>query len=241
MNEKLVFEGEYKVTINDMDCFDRISILGVLNIFQDAASRHASMLDTGYNSLMKKNATWILIRTKYDVINVPKYESTVTLTTWQSYRGKAEFERDYLMYDENGDLLIKGTSKWCIVDVSTRRILPSSILENDITHGSTRVYEERFDKLNFEDFKADNVKTYDIMPSQLDHNFHMNNTKYSEVIINHIDLGADDIISSFEINYVKETKKGDRLTMKSMRKDKEIFIEGFCNNLLAIRSKITLK
>ena len=158
------------------------------------------------------------------------------MKTWQSYKGRVDYERDYLICDENDEVLIKGTSKWCLIETLTRRIVPTSRLGVDITYPGKRNYEKRFEKLNFSLDDVIDEKTYTVYQSHLDHNFHVNNTKYGEFILNTISLSQDEQIKNFEINYIKEVRLNNELTIKFNKQKNQYFIEGYSNNELAIRS-----
>ena len=120
--EKNVFEKEFELRISDFDCFDKIKPSVILDFFQDVAGEHADILSVGFNDLIKKDLIWVLVRTKYEVIKEPTLYSKIKVRTWPHPKGRIDFDRDYLILDENNNVLIKGTSKWVIVNYKTRRL-----------------------------------------------------------------------------------------------------------------------
>ena len=234
--EKLFWEKEYTITTNSLDCYDRLSLVGILDLLQDAAGYHATLLGLGFDDLKEIGITWLLVRTKIEIMKELPSIKKVKVKTWQSYKGRVDYERDYLVCDENDEVLIKGTSKWCLIESMTRRIVPTSRLSVDITYPGKRNYEKRFEKLNFSLDDVIDEKTYTVYQSHLDHNFHVNNTKYGEFILNTISLSQDEQIKNFEINYVKEVRLNNELTIKFNKQKNQYFIEGYSNNELAIRS-----
>lgn len=234
--EKLFWEKEYTITTNSLDCHDRLSLVGILDLLQDAAGYHAALLGLGFDDLKEIGITWLLVRTKFEIVKELPPIRRVKVKTWQSYKGRVDYERDYLVCNENDEVLIKGTSKWCLIEPKTRRIVPTSRISFDITYPDKRNYEKRFEKLDFTLKEVMNEKTYTVCQSHLDHNFHVNNTKYGEFIMNTISLSQEEQIKNFEINYIKEVHLHDELTIKFNKQGNQYFIEGYSNNELAIRS-----
>lgn len=234
--EKLFWEKEYTITTNSLDCYDRLSLMGILDLLQDAAGYHAALLGLGFVDLKAKGITWLLVRTKFMIMKSLPMTRKVKVKTWQSYKGRVDYERDYLVCDENDEVLIKGTSKWCLIDINTHKIVPTARIDLDITYPEKRNYEKRFEKLKFSLESAVEQQSFIVYNSHLDHNFHVNNTKYGEFITNAIHLSYEDNIKQFEINYIKEVHLNDELIVKFDKRDNQYFIEGYCNNELAVRS-----
>ncbi|MDD3107038.1 MAG: thioesterase, partial [Bacilli bacterium] len=116
--EKLFWEKEYTITTNSFDCYDRLSLVGILDLLQDAAGYHAALLGLGFLDLKAKGITWLLVRTKFIILKSGPMTRKVKVKTWQSYKKRVDYERDYLVCDENDEILIKGTSKWCLIDIN---------------------------------------------------------------------------------------------------------------------------
>lgn len=240
MNE-LFYEEEYPIMAYSLDCYDQLSLVGILDIFQNIAGYHSELLGIGFDDLKKIGITWLLVRTKFDVIRPLTQLRKVNVKTWQSYKGRVDYERDYLICDEAGEVLVKGTSKWCLVDINARKIVPTTKITDDITYPNKRNYRERFAKLEFPLFKAAEEKTFAVYRSHLDHNFHVNNTKYGEFITNLINLPRGVSIKSFSIDYIKEVRLDEELIMKYEKNNSEYLIEGYTNNEIAIRSFLEIE
>ena len=143
--EKNVFEKEFELRISDFDCFDKIKPSVILDFFQDVAGEHADILSVGFNDLIKKDLIWVLVRTKYEVIKEPNLYSKIKIKTWPHPKGRIDFDRDYLILDENNNILIKGTSKWVIVNYKTRRL--SLTKDIDFKKRMTSVYSKQVEDL----------------------------------------------------------------------------------------------
>ena len=98
-------ERTYHLRTSDFDMRNRILPASVLDLFQDAAGEHATALGVGYYDLLPENKCWMILRTRYEVIRQPKLFSDVTVRTWPIESRRIEFDRDYIMYDSEGNVL----------------------------------------------------------------------------------------------------------------------------------------
>ena len=59
----------------------------------------------------------------YEVVSrLPKLGEEVIIRTWPKPRNRLEFEREYEMLDVDNNLLVKGISNWCLIDINKRMI-----------------------------------------------------------------------------------------------------------------------
>ena len=97
---KLIYQKKYTYTVMNRTCFDEIAPWCVLDIFQDVSSEHVEEYNLGFDGMLSKGLIWVLVRTKYQVINDPKPSNKeLYVTTWQSEQARAEFTRDYIIKD----------------------------------------------------------------------------------------------------------------------------------------------
>lgn len=234
----------YTYTVNLKDCYDNVAPYGVLNIFQDVASKHVEEYGYGFLDLYKLGYLWILVRTKYEVKKSPKpNEEMLIAETWQLEQGRADFTRDYVIYSKDGEVLIIGTSKWCLIDVNTRRVAPTKVIGTNIVNNEKRNFSESFRKLEFENITSGDSYLEKVTFSKVDHNGHMNNAYYAEFIVNALRLKSDEVIKNFEIDYLKEALIDDEILIRSIRNNKEILVEGYNNinnNIVLFKAKIEL-
>ena len=127
--EKNIFEKEFELRISDFDCFDKIKPSVILDFFQDVAGEHADILSVGFNDLIKKDLIWVLVRTKYEVIKEPNLYSKIKIKTWPHPKGRIDFDRDYLILDENNNINLKIEALY-FIDVYQEAILIVDTKEN---------------------------------------------------------------------------------------------------------------
>lgn len=230
--EKLsVYKKKYKIELSDVDFRKKIKLSSLFSFFQDIASSAVDNLGIGINTIEKKGIAWILIRSRVDIIKNPVWNQEIIIETWPQLPKTLEFERDFVVKDINGNVMIKAVSTWIIIDINTRRIKKSNLIAIDYPD----IVKER----------AINCKLGKIKPfgnlevaykkvigySDIDFNGHLNNSKYIDFIMdcftyeNHQQY----FVKSIEVNFNSELLPGEVLVLYrdiSSLNDNHIYIEG---------------
>lgn len=220
-----IFKKSFTLRTSDFDCFRKISPSAVLDLFQVVAGAHADLLGCGFEDLYKKNLLWVLIRTKYEVISEPKMYQTVEVKTWPLAPSRVGFQREYLMEDELGNTLIKGSSDWVIIDSEQRKIVPATDIYPDMEFLAEKSFEQRLKKVPDFEAKTDGIT---VCPgfSQLDMNGHVNNTKYANYAMDVLNPSEADCLKAFQVDYRHELKKGDEIRLYAEKTDGTVLIKG---------------
>lgn len=238
----MIYEKEYLLRVSDFDKNDDLKPTAILDMFQSVAEEHARILNIGYEELLAKNCVWVLLRTKYDVLkNVRFGTEKVIVKTWPLPKGKADYDRDYAIYSADGELLIKGSSKWCVINYATRRLVFGanvSYPEGDEICPIVN-YAEGLKKIP--DFSLDGAMVFKgyAGDSAVDHNGHVNNVKYCEFILDALSLAYGEKIKAFEINYLNEIPLGE-YAIYYITNGKNRLIKGFSNEKESFRAVLTL-
>ncbi len=203
-----LLEATYPLRACDFDCYQRLQPASVLDLFQDAAGRHSVEMGIGIEQLMAQNKLWIVSTVYYEVLKTPKMYDQVTLRTWPLTPSIAVFPRDYLLENEKGEALIKGTSQWAVIDKEKRKVAPAKGIYPEELHClEHRVLEGKLPRLR--DFEPTGEGV--VVPptfSQLDCNGHVNNTKYANYVLDALQLPKETPIHTFHIHYRKELLLG---------------------------------
>ncbi|MBO7508570.1 MAG: hypothetical protein J6T39_02895, partial [Clostridia bacterium] len=93
-----------------------------MQAFQDASTKHAESLGVGFEAMLSKKLLWVTMRIKYEILRLPKPNEMLTIKTYPSGKNRMEYDREYLICDEEENLIIKGQSKWCLINSQTRKI-----------------------------------------------------------------------------------------------------------------------
>ena len=65
---------------------------------------------------------------------MPKYNETITLQTWSDKFARFQANRSFFLFDENGNKLLDGISRWIFMDSEKRKPanVPADMVENII-------------------------------------------------------------------------------------------------------------
>ncbi len=210
------FDKEYTVTLNMIDEYDHLTPVAILDLFQDIAGKHCDGTRVSYQNMYDNGLIWIITRTKFVVeSNNLRYGDDVTVTTWANTFEKFSDYRQYLIKNKDGEILVRGKFKWAVLDRETRKLYPlDELVSTEDKFNDEQAIEEPLLAINAKEEELDQEYTFKVLFSHLDHNGHMNNTKYVEELLNAINFTNKERVISLETNYLKEMNLGDTVTIK---------------------------
>ena len=221
-----VFQRKYRLRTSDFDKYGRIKPAAVMDLFQDVAGQHANELNCGFDDLIKNNMLWVLVRIKFEVVASPEIFQCVNVKTWPLAPTRAGFQREYLIEDEEGKELIKGSSDWVIIHSEKRRLMPVKDVY-PIKEGfeEKRNFEEKLSKLH--DFETE-TEPYTVKPSfsDIDRNDHVNNIRYASFVLDAFSPKENDKIKTLQIDYRHEVLSGEQLDICTVREGKALVAKG---------------
>jgi len=200
------FKITYIPTTNFGNCKDELLMTAAIDLFQDSAGKHASLISESNESLQEKGYYWVLVRSRVEFLKETPINNKLTVKTYQSSIAAASYEREYFLTDEKENLLVKGDSKWCVIDKNNGKIVPTSKLINDNSCIDEKAFDVPFKKIPLMEL-FDRSFNYKVLYTDIDHNNHMNNTKYINPLINYFKKN----IKKIEINYLKQSYLDDVL------------------------------
>ncbi len=215
------------------DFNNNLKLSSILSIFQDVAAHHAEDIGVGYEPMLKKNLLWVLSRVKFDIVKQPQINETVIVETWPHIKGKIDFDRDFLIKNLNQEVLIKGTSKWCVINSQTRMLSRTDEIEYVGKYYNKINYDEKFVKTPT--FDTTNLKpkfSHMVSFSDLDHNGHMNNTMYANLIFDAIE---NKNVNHFQINFLNECLLNDNIDVYYVKENNQQ-VCGVVNNKVVFSS-----
>ncbi|MBC8005287.1 MAG: hypothetical protein H7X84_07415 [Verrucomicrobia bacterium] len=194
--------------------YGKASIGSLFNILIEAAWAHAQVMDWGYDSLKNNNLFWVLSRMYFQVEKYPSWQDEITLSTWSAGTDGMYAYREYIVENEKGNVLLKASSAWLILDMESHKIFRLS------EYRST--FPKRIDNNACRNPKRikpgvhpENMVFYPVLFSDLDINQHFNSVKYVERVLD--DFGIDYLNNhepaELEVNYLKEGQAGDSIAV----------------------------
>lgn len=203
----LIYNEEFAIRQSDLDCYDNAKISTYLDLFQTVASNHAEQFGMGFAETHAKGIAWVITKIKLDIFTPLRPGERVRVETFPHPKGRIDYTRDYFVYKPDGTLAAKGSSQWVHIDFSSRKILRPT-LEFDGEFVDRAAYEStRIEKVDA--ITAPPCFTYAVTPLDFDHNEHVNNARYADML-----LCADcsnRVPKRVIINFVGEGRKGDAI------------------------------
>lgn len=199
------FSEKIKLRENDFDFTDHVKLSTYLDLFQSIACEHAEQNGLGFKAMFDKGIIWVITKIKLDVYKNFKVGEIITAESYPHQKGAVEYVRDYYIYDQSGALAVKGSSQWILLDYKSRRILRPSV-DFIGEHVSEYAYEKRIEKIPPTDIEL--IGSYKTGRLDLDHNGHVNNVKYADMIFSY-EKDISKPVRSFTINYQTESKEGE--------------------------------
>ena len=129
--ENGIFEDTYTTSFSQTGIHDVLTNKSLLSILENIAGRHSAYVHFTFSDISKYNLTWVLLNWKLKVLKRIKGEENIRIQTWGRIATRIFVLRDFKIYDEQGNLCVIATSKWCLVDTTKGKIakIPDNIGE----------------------------------------------------------------------------------------------------------------
>lgn len=225
--ENGVFEDTYTTSFSQTGIHDVLTNKSLLSILENIAGRHSAYVHFTFTDISKYNLTWVLLNWKLKVLKRIKGEENIRIQTWGRIATRIFVLRDFKIYDEQGNLCVIATSKWCLVDTTKGKIakIPDNIGEIYGGFHNNSVFEiEDVPKLTEPTSSPIASDTYKIRRFDLDLNKHVHNLNYLNIAYELLpeDVYDGEELNNVEILYKKELKYGD-VVKSYLYKDNDMY------------------
>ena len=199
---------------------------GLQNFFQEAACIDADKLGFGFEALTPKNIAWVVTKLQIQILRSLKWCNTIKIKTWVVGYTKITSRRDFIIYDKDGNEIVKGTSEWVIIDLASRRLIriPQFILDGHPSNAEPGAMEQNFVRVPSLDGKepVNTCKIYTRL-EDIDINNHVNNQHFTSWALQ---ATPKDILDNMQVAdllvyFKKEIPLGDTLTVNCYKADEE--------------------
>ncbi len=219
--KKYVHKREFQVKYCEADFKDELKLAVVLSYMEEVACSSADELGFGYAYIKPKGYAFVLSNLYIECMRPIRLGETVHIHTHPSIPTYATFGREYEFLDGKGASTVKASSRWCLLDIQTGKILPSKVIDNQdyATYNTDKVVENPVWKIPT--FEVDGEPAFSLIVAngEYDHNMHVNNTRYAEYCLNCFSVAelSPRFVSRFAIAYKKQCKEGE--TLRFYRKE----------------------
>lgn len=186
-------------------------VLGYCSCMEGAAERHAERLGVAVENLRSEGMTWVLAKLCLVIDALPAPGADMLVRTWPVGAERAQFRRDFLITDLDGNSLARAVTDWVVFNLKTRRLekMPAFISKFKPENPEHALEKE---KLNFPgQGAAPELGRFIVRPDDIDGNEHVNNIRFMDWMIRSMPakMAADKTFSCFQVIFKSEALLGD--------------------------------
>lgn len=212
-------EETHKVRISEIDQNGSMSFEALLNLMQEIAWNSSERIGFSVYNLLEKGLTWVVNRMQFHIKEYPKHREKITVQSWASGVDRLFTYRDYQVFDERGEKIVRGTSAWLIIDIEKRKhVSTAGNFDLKFPEGIEQLPmdKSKIRKIELPDNIADYTRVT-VGYSDIDVNKHTNNSRYADWALAHYYQQIGKIRKPLYIDMVfkGESLLGDELSVFS--------------------------
>lgn len=242
-----IYRKNYTVQVSDVDFSRKLRLSTLFMYFQDMATEHAENIGVGRDVLQKNNLIWVLISVKVDIERYPVWNENIIVETWPLQPGNINFERDFIVYDSDNNVIARAVTDWVIIDMGSRRLKRSRVINAEFPKTEReRALDCKLERINTT-ISLNEAYRKVVGYSDIDMNEHLNNSKYIDYIMDcfSIEKHRNYFVKSIEINYIHEALPGETIILKTgidVEDKRTVYAEGINegSNTVVFKSKIEI-
>ncbi|MEG2174138.1 MAG: thioesterase [Oscillospiraceae bacterium] len=176
------YSYHYVVPSYDCDPLLRLKASATLRYFQEAATRHLDSLNLNYERLQEEGIVFVLATQAIKFYDVPHYGDSIQILTAPVAGRGAHMLRETVIADLKGTVLVEGQASWAMLNPDTGRPLRASEFHHTLpllSDWTPFCDPSRLRMKASEESRGTRMVRF----SDLDRNFHMNNTVYADVLL----------------------------------------------------------
>ena len=222
-----IFTKNYEIKSTLVNAHQDLRTSQLFVMLQDAATEHVTTIGMGKDKTYDRGILWVVARQFVQIERMPVYDEVVSLRTWAGKAMHVLFPRYYEISDKDGNVLVKASAVWSLMDINTRNFVSpedAGIIVDGVSTGTEIPY-----RAPIKSIETTHQSIIEVPFSYVDLNGHMNNSRYFDA--------AEDIIpaakegrklSEIRIEYHNEIKMGQKLCMDYAENENGFFISGSC-------------
>jgi len=243
--EKYVHSKEFQVKYCEADFKDELKTSTALSYMEEVACSSADELGFGYDYVKPKNQAFMVTNICCEFYRPIRLGEKITVKTWPTPPTFVVFGREYQFFSETAELLANASSRWCLIDMQTGKLLQSKTIDNQdySTYNTDKALENvqwKIPAFSIEDGELAFV--IKIANSEYDHNLHVNNTRYADYCLNCFSVAELSVCTlvQFSISYVKQCKEGEVLKFYRKATEKNVYLTQGVNekNEIVVQARI---
>lgn len=200
---------EHEVAYYECDINQTMTFPAMISVAIKASSDQSDLLDRGSDFINQLGLTWVITQTKVTIDRLPEVGEFISITTEPTAFNKYFCYRDYWIYDQAGNELVKIEMAFVLMKIEERKM--SSVDEALMApFESPKVKKiKRWDKI--EPVETGQMRPYHVRFYDLDSNHHVNNAMYFNWIIDVLgyDFMTRHVPMEVNVKFDKEVQYGN--------------------------------
>ncbi len=235
--------SKFRVSSADTDMYARLRPGAAVNFLVQSAIDSADRLGFGYGGIRNQNLFWVLSRLTFELYRPLKWYETVEVETWPKTVERILYLRDFILRNENRDVVGRATSGWLAVDLETRRMKKIDGIHADFFDHlrEKHAIPDPPEKL----FPVESGDEHKVSPVYFDFdlNGHVTTTRYVDWMMDTIpqDFHMINYPRKLSLNLMKETMPGETIILRRRPDDGGVYrFEGIndSNGVTAFRALV---
>ena len=206
----------------------------LLSDLQETADEGAADTGWGRDDIGEYDCCWIVLRYRLKLNRLPSWREEFSIKTWSCGAKKLFFDREFEIYDKERNLIGCASSVWILAKKESHRpVFPNKLetLPQGLVQSEKLALGEVCPKLKIPAFSADSepIITKYADYTELDHNHHVNNTRYLAWVYDALFKGGYNVheVDDININYISEVKSGQKVDIYCEKTDEGLCVYGY--------------
>ncbi len=213
-----IYVSEFQVLASNSNSTEGMGVSDILNEFQDATTAHAEILHVDGRTMRdKSNAFWVILKNKIRIYRTPKFLDRLKISTWPNYPGPVRSNRNFIIEDEAGNILVEGRSEWVLLDMDDRTVrrFSTTVYPVEFEHYDAVILPGPFLRMRESIDDTHFIYSKKVMFSDIDIAGHTNNVVYVKLLMNAFDCKffTSNEVTDFEIDYRHESHEGEMINI----------------------------
>lgn len=205
-----MYEMKLRVRLSEVSADGCMTLPGIINAFQDTSIFQSEDLGVGTEFLKENKKAWVLSSWQVEVVRYPKLGEHIRINTWASAFHGFFGDRNFVMKDEDDQVVAYANSIWVYMDlVSGRPAKPSEeeVGRYGIEPPFPMEYASRKVPMPQEGVAKPPLK---VRKYHIDTNHHVNNCGYVQMAVELLEEeGMETDFSELRVEYKKSAVYGD--------------------------------
>jgi medium-chain acyl-[acyl-carrier-protein] hydrolase len=220
-----IYRKKYILKNNDVNMYKKLRTSRLFEMFQSVCVLHTEELGAGREKTLDKGILWVVIQQHIDILRMPEYDEEITVETWPGKTMHVLFPRYFQIKDARGEVLVKGSALWTLIDAKTRSLVFADRYQIEIP-GDEQEGQAPLPKA-IKHIATEEQTSFTVPYSYCDLNGHMNNARYLDLVEDTIPAASKgQTIRSISTQYEREVRFQETICVSWKKTGNTYYISG---------------